>query len=410
MLGKFSDGAEANGIGENLTVFALGDNSPAYSAGLRVNDVALALNGSSSATVPRTVQELRSTLEQALSGGTPITLDVQRGGEKLRFRVQPEPVCGQTVQMSDQTSINAFADGKRVLITRGMMRFAASDVELSLVIAHEIAHNAMKHIEARMGNQLAGAIIDALIAGLTRTYSTGVFANAAAQAYSQDFEAEADYVGLYILARAAVPIKDAPLFWRRMAAESPGSIGNSHSASHPATSYRMVALQKAVEEIERKRSAGLALLPQMRDAAAPGLAPAAKPEQAAAHATTSLVLQPGQTESKASVAIAPVQSMPSEREAQPPGSTSTAVVLPPPTFHIKLNREGDHVVGLSANSWGIFRDGRSEGDGTIVYKVELWSGANCYISNEEFTGNVRRQHSQFDRPDTRRQMSNGGSV
>lgn len=71
-------------------------------------------------------------------------------------------------------------------------------------------------------------------------------------------------MGLYIMARAGIPIKDAPLFWRRMAAESPASIGNNHAASHPPTSYRMLALDKAVGEIENKRASGQALVPEMK--------------------------------------------------------------------------------------------------------------------------------------------------
>ena len=41
----------------------------------------------------------------------------------------------------------AFADGTKVFLTRGMMRFAQSDEELALVVAHETAHNIMGHID-----------------------------------------------------------------------------------------------------------------------------------------------------------------------------------------------------------------------------------------------------------------------
>jgi hypothetical protein len=38
------------------------------------------------------------------------------------------------------------------MVTRGMMNFARDDLELALVVAHEIAHNSMKHIDAKKQN------------------------------------------------------------------------------------------------------------------------------------------------------------------------------------------------------------------------------------------------------------------
>ena len=50
---------------------------------------------------------------------------------------------------------------------------------------------------------------------------------------AEDFEREADYVGFYIMALDGWPIDSAPDLWRRMAAESPGSI--TFASSHPTT-------------------------------------------------------------------------------------------------------------------------------------------------------------------------------
>ncbi len=85
-----------------------------------------------------------------------------------------------------------------------------------------------------------------------------------AAAYSQDFEAEADYVGLYYLARAGFPTEGAADFWRRMAVEYPASIKSSHSASHPATAERFLALEQVSREIERKEATGVALTPERK--------------------------------------------------------------------------------------------------------------------------------------------------
>ena len=120
----------------------------------------------------------------------------------------------------------------------------------------------MKHINKKRGNQAVGFIFDLLAAGLG--FNTGgVFGDIAGQAFSQSFEAEADYIGLYFMARAGYDIVDAPNFWRRMGIAHPGSIRTNHAASHPGTPERFVALNKTVSEILDKRAAGKELLPEL---------------------------------------------------------------------------------------------------------------------------------------------------
>jgi Zn-dependent protease with chaperone function len=147
-----------------------------------------------------------------------------------------------------------------------MVNFTRTDDELAVVIAHEMAHNIMKHIEARKQNVGLGVLADIAVVLLSRGQVSGTnFASLAANKYSQEFEAEADYVGLYIMAQARMPIADAPKFWRRMAVAHPASIGTNHSASHPSTAYRMVALEETVKEIDDKKQKGEALVPYMVD-------------------------------------------------------------------------------------------------------------------------------------------------
>jgi hypothetical protein len=49
------------------------------------------------------------------------------------------------------------------------------------------------------------------------------------------------------MVNAGFPTGDAPRFWRRMAAAHPQNIKTNYSASHPSTSYRMVALEEAAK-------------------------------------------------------------------------------------------------------------------------------------------------------------------
>ena len=84
----------------------------------------------------------------------------------------------------------------------------------------------------------------------------------AVRLFSQLFEAEADYVGLYLVARAGYMVKDAPKFWRRMGIAHPASIHSNHAASHPGTPEWFVALEQTVVEILEKRVVGKKLLPE----------------------------------------------------------------------------------------------------------------------------------------------------
>lgn len=273
-----------HGIQERLTVLFVLQGSPAAAAGMQPRDVVLSVNGR-----PAAQAKSLEALHEGLPPEAPIAYRIERAGAPMALSVNPERACSYPVLISASQGVNAFADGKRVAVTRGMINFAAGDRELALVVAHEMAHNAMRHLEARKQNAGLGMLADLAILLLSRGQVSGSgFTQAAAMAYTQQFEAEADYVGLYMLAHAGYPIEDAPLFWRRMAAAHPGSIRGNHAASHPSTSQRMVALEGAVREIQAKQAAAEPLVPNMKDgqpmaaslaaSSAPDVPPAPPPE------------------------------------------------------------------------------------------------------------------------------------
>lgn len=256
------DAAGSAGIGMRPKAFHVVPGAPADRAGLKPGDEMVKLNEWS---VPESEDAFTAAFQKfdEITRAGPFEMTVQRGGEPVTLKMTPEKACDYAISLAQNDAINAFADGRRVIITRGMLRFVRDDTELALVVAHELAHNAMKHMDARLGNTLLGTIIDALFA--TRGVNTqGAFGNLAGAAFSQDFEAEADYVGLYMVALAGLDIENAPYFWRRMAAANPGSIRGSMMATHPATPERMLALEKTVWEIKEKKAKGLPLAPERR--------------------------------------------------------------------------------------------------------------------------------------------------
>ena len=144
-----------------------------------------------------------------------------------------------------------------------MIRFAETDEDLQLVLAHEIAHNSEGHLDKQRGNALLGGIFD-VVAAVYGVNTQGAFSNMSTLMFSQDFDREADYVGMYMLARAGVETIEAANFWRKMAAEYPAAIRGTFASSHPATAERYTNIEAAHDEVELKLTAGIELVPERK--------------------------------------------------------------------------------------------------------------------------------------------------
>jgi predicted Zn-dependent protease len=150
-----------------------------------------------------------------------------------------------------------------------MMSFVRSDEELALVLSHEYAHNVMGHVASQQVNTIAGSLFGLVldVAAASQGFNTGGgFQDMGGQVgmltYSAAFEAEADYVGLYIMQHAGYDTSRALEFWRRMGTLNPDSI--SEAGTHPSTPERFVAMQKTMGEIQYKKSHNILLLPDFR--------------------------------------------------------------------------------------------------------------------------------------------------
>ena len=279
--------ARAMGFSDTLVVVGVAAGSAAERAGFAVGDRIAAIDGGTPPVGSSALQTLSRQLQARRVPGPILTL--QRGAlafpsepsaeeptaapaqaaPALRTALPTDSVCGYNLAATRMDVLNAWADGTNVTVTSSMLRFVADDDELAAVLAHEIAHNAMRHVQATQQNAavggLFGDIIDIFAA--TQGYNTrGEFTkagmNVGSLVFSQDFEREADYVGMYLLARAGRSTARAPNFWRRMAQENPGSI--KYASTHPTTAEQFVRLEQAVKEIDLKIARGEDLAPEMR--------------------------------------------------------------------------------------------------------------------------------------------------
>jgi hypothetical protein len=189
---------------------------------------------------------------------------IRESGERVTLWLKGALACDYRAAVVANDSVNAFADGQNVFITTGMLRFVESDDELALVLGHEFAHNALGHVEQMRAQSVGGMLLDLAVGVFTGVNTGGVFSGLGGRMFSKEFEADSDYMGLYMAARAGFDINMAPNFWRRMAVEHPGSIKKNYMATHPSTPERAAALRETIEEIEEKLRGGMPLAPKYK--------------------------------------------------------------------------------------------------------------------------------------------------
>lgn len=260
--------AMAMGLTDTVVVTSVTPGSGAERAGLRVGDRIISVDGRGVAPYDGPIPSIDKRLQPGRR--TSPALVVLRDSILHAVNIPSDTVCAYDVVVLKSAELNAFADGKNVYVTSQMLRFAADDDELATVLGHEIAHNAMGHNNAMKANATMGAILGLVVdvamarQGInTGGQYTNEFAKLGAMVYSQDFEREADYVGLYILAGANRPIANSPNLWRRMAQESPTEI--KFASSHPTTAERFVRLEQWRAEIQSKLALGAPLRPEMKN-------------------------------------------------------------------------------------------------------------------------------------------------
>ncbi len=256
-------------LGEAYSVLSVAADSPAAKASVKEGDVLVSLNDWLVPIGKESEKQLNLKLTEYGKDLAPLQLTVSRNGANQTMVVTPVKACDFKVHLIPDEVKNAFADGKSIYINKGMMDFFKNDEEIALVVSHELAHNAMKHIDAKQKNAIVGGIFGLLLdiaAAGAGVNTNGDFsrmgAGIAGNTYSVEFEQEADYVGLYFMEKAHFDITNASAFWRRMAVSNSKAI--TIKTSHPTTPERFIALETAVAEIKGKVAKGEPLKPELK--------------------------------------------------------------------------------------------------------------------------------------------------
>jgi beta-barrel assembly-enhancing protease len=241
--------ALAFGLDRGPAVLALAADGPAERAGLQANDVLRRVDGTPSDVAPPTgevasyaeVDRLLGMIEAAMGDGR-VVLDVDRGGAPARIEIAGETGCAGRFQVAPASQVNAYADGRIIQVNSAVAAVVRDDAELASVVAHELAHNILRHRERldRAGVRR----------GLLQQFGRSA-------ALTRETEVEADRLSLYLMARAGYDPEAALRYGEReLRGGTVLGIG-----THPARGERLAAMRRELVRLRALQAARRPLRP-----------------------------------------------------------------------------------------------------------------------------------------------------
>ena len=194
---------------------------------------------------------------------------VEDVGRRLVSAIPPEYRHSEfryTFDVVNQKEINAFAlPGGPMFLNRGMIESSANEAEMAGVMAHEIAHVALRHgtAQATKGEKfqigaVAGQILGAIVggtAGSVIAQGSQFGLGAYFLKYGREYEREADLLGAQIMARAGYDPRQMANMFKTIEKESGGRGGPEWLSSHPNPGNRYEAINREASMLRVEGSA-----------------------------------------------------------------------------------------------------------------------------------------------------------
>ncbi|MGB7649695.1 MAG: M48 family metallopeptidase [Gallionella sp.] len=166
--------------------------------------------------------------------------------------LHPVTGCASDFRVDAKDKPTGSADGRLVQISAGLAGFARDDDELAAAVAHELAHNILRH----------RARLDA--AGVDR----GLFQQFGRSArLTRQTEVEADRLSVWLMQAAGYDTQAAVRFWETFGQRNGAVL--FQAGTHPRWRARVVALQKEIDTINSMKARGGDLHPPLLDAPPP---------------------------------------------------------------------------------------------------------------------------------------------
>ncbi|HEY7640638.1 MAG TPA: M48 family metallopeptidase [Steroidobacteraceae bacterium] len=158
------------------------------------------------------------------------------------------------VETTDDVNAYCMPGGKIMVYTGLIQKLQATDAELAAVLGHEIAHALREHSRERISRAYAEQVALAGIALVTGASDTTMQLASQVSAvtfqlpHSREQEAEADRIGLELMARAGYDPNAAVALWQKMGKLAQGGPPEFLS-THPSGESRIHDLQAAVPRV-----------------------------------------------------------------------------------------------------------------------------------------------------------------
>ena len=198
------------------------------------------------ALAARTYQTVLDTYPR--SQNAHLTQIIERVGQRLAaVSERPDFEWQFTLLSGHQQNAFCFPGGK-VGLFEGILPACQNEAGLAVVLSHEIAHAMARHGSGRLSQKLASEDISWSVGrmiGFTDTHRIDMVKNVyglesshgVPLPYSRTQEAEADSIGLLLMARAGYDPSEAPRFWERLN-NSSGVKTPELLATHPSDETR----------------------------------------------------------------------------------------------------------------------------------------------------------------------------
>ena len=177
------------------------------------------------------------------------------------------------VNLETNPELNAYcAPGGKIMFFTGIIqKLNLSDDEIAAIMGHEMAHALREHGRERMSQAMAQQLGVQLGTQVLGIEDKAQLANMGAQLLfalpnSRGQEAEADVIGLELLARAGFNPQAAVSLWQKMAQAGAGG-GPAFLSTHPSGPQRIAELQSRIPTVmplyEQAKAAGVKAVPRV---------------------------------------------------------------------------------------------------------------------------------------------------
>lgn len=190
---------------------------------------------------------------------TPQTVAIEQALNQLAARLAQDmtlpPGMQVTVHYDAGPEVNAFATlGANIVVFKGLLQRMPDENTLAMVLAHEMAHAALRHPARSLGRGVAiGIILSTIDAGMGRNTASGalgVTSGITLLKYSRDQEREADAAALSALSARYGHVGGAQDLFRSLekASRIDDAMRVSMLSTHPLSQERIDAIGTLANE------------------------------------------------------------------------------------------------------------------------------------------------------------------